>query len=66
MKIHGVHKVYYSDGEGNIVVQKVSDLDEEDCVFSKGLLNNREQLRHCRLPLSSKMKSSLMSGLEGW
>jgi hypothetical protein len=68
MKVHGIKKVYYSDGHGNLCCQKISQMcDEVDYHISHGL---KMMISHCKhsgdiigkkLPLTRKQKNHLIS-----
>jgi len=60
MKLYGVYRVYYSDGKGNLVEERITDLETSTCTFSKGLINNREYMRHSKLPIPPEVKATVM------
>jgi tRNA(Arg) A34 adenosine deaminase TadA len=62
MKINGIHRVYYSDNNGNLICQNINQLNNNDCYFSHGLIlfvNNDATWISKKLPLTRLQKKQL-------
>ena len=65
-QIDGIYRIYYSNDNGEICYQKISDMDTEDTHISRGLTlmigNWPDFIKVARLPLTKKQKTELLYG----
>ena len=67
MRLYGIYRVYYSNNEGQICVQKVSELDSNDLIISRGGSKMvdcwGDDIKTARLPLDKFQKTQLINRL---
>lgn len=59
MELYGIYRIYYSTAQGDIVYQKISEVDRNHCTLGLRQMIRINAFNNYKLPLSKKIKSKL-------